>query len=75
MRRIGTKAWRWLRDSRAVSALEYAILVGVISVAIALAVGTFGGNLTTAISNIGTDINATTGAGTPQTTAPTPSPN
>ncbi len=56
MRRIGTKAWRWLRDSRAVSALEYAILVGVIAVAIGLALNTFSGSIDTAMDTIGADI-------------------
>ena len=64
---------RYLRKSNAVSALEYAILVGIISVALGAALITFGGNITTAISNIGSDIGSTTGAGTPQTT-PTPAP-
>ncbi len=53
MRRIGTKAWRWLRDSKAVSALEYAILVGVIAVAIGAALTTFSGNIDTAMDTIG----------------------
>ncbi len=60
MSRIGTKAWRWLRDSKAVSALEYAILVGVIAVAIAAALTTFSSNLTTAITDVGTAITAST---------------
>ena len=58
MRRIGTKAWRWLRDSRAVSALEYAILVGVIAVAIGLALNTFSGSIDNAMDTIGADIAA-----------------
>lgn len=44
---------RFLRANKAVSALEYAILVGVIAVAVAAALATFGGKITTAITNIG----------------------
>ncbi len=44
---------RFLRDSKAVSALEYAILVGIIAVAISGVVVTLGGNLTTEIERIG----------------------
>ncbi len=58
MRRIGTKAWRWLRDSKAVSALEYAILVGVIAVAIGAALNTFSGSIDTAMDTIGARIGA-----------------
>ena len=68
MRKVGTAGrlwWRYVRDSRAVSALEYAILVGVIAVAIAGAMFTFGGNMKTAIENIGTEIAGTKGAAKP----------
>ena len=58
---------RFIRATKAVSALEYAILVGVIAVAIAAALATFSGSITTALNNIGADIAATTGAGTPAT--------
>ena len=51
---------RFLRANEAVSALEYAILVGVIAVAVALAITTFSGDITDAIENIGDDIGATT---------------
>ena len=44
---------RFVRAREAVSALEYAILVGVIAVGIAAALTTFSGNLTTAIEKIG----------------------
>ena len=37
---------RYLRNNRAVSALEYAILVGIIAVAISAALVTFSGNIT-----------------------------
>ena len=63
---------RFIRANEAVSALEYAILVGVIAVAVGAAIFTFGGNIKTAIEGIGTDIASTRGGGTPQTTAPAP---
>ncbi len=48
----------YLRNNRAVSALEYAILVGVIAVAIAAALATFGTSLTTGIGAIGTQVSS-----------------
>ena len=51
--------WGYMRETKAVSALEYAILVGVIAVAIAAVLTTFSGNLKTAITNIGTQVGAT----------------
>lgn len=51
------RLWRrYVRDSRAVSALEYAILVGIIAVAVGLALNTFSGNVQTAIETIGTQV-------------------
>ena len=47
---------RFAKANEAVSALEYAILVGVIAVAIAAALATFGGNITTGITAIGTQV-------------------
>ena len=47
---------RFLKANDAVSALEYAILVGVIAVGIGAALMLFETNLTTAITAIGTDI-------------------
>ncbi|MCG8710795.1 Flp family type IVb pilin [Brenneria sp. 4F2] len=44
------------KDERGVSALEYAILAGVIVVVIAAALTTFGGKLTTAFENLGDKI-------------------
>ena len=49
---------RFLRANKAVSALEYAILVGVIAVAVAAALAAFGGKISTAIGNIGTKVQA-----------------
>lgn len=53
---------RYLRNNRAVSALEYAILVGVIAVAISTALVAFGGNITTSLSAIGGKVAAITGS-------------
>lgn len=44
---------RFLRIDEAVSALEYAILVGVIAVAIGAALLTFSADISTAITSIG----------------------
>lgn len=50
---------RFVRDSRGVSALEYAILVGIIAVAIAAAMTTFSESISTAVGGIGDSIEAT----------------
>ena len=57
----------YLRHNRAVSALEYAILVGIIAVAMAGALTAFTGNLTTALNSIGDALKSTT-VSTPSTT-------
>ena len=44
---------RFLKANEAVSALEYAILVGIIAVAVGAALLTFGEDVTTAIEKIG----------------------
>ena len=49
---------RFLKANEAVSALEYAILVGVIAVAVTGALVTFGGKITTGLSDIGTKVTA-----------------
>ena len=54
--RYTKKFVRYLRNNKAVSALEYAILVGVIAIAISAAVLAFSGNLTTAINAVGTKV-------------------
>ena len=59
----------FVRDSKAVSALEYALLVGIIAVAIGAAMFTFSESIKTAINAIGTDIAGTTSPGIPQTKA------
>ena len=63
--RYTKKFARYLRNIRAVSALEYAILVGVIAVAIAAALTTFSGNIKSAMDTIGGEVAGLTGAGTP----------
>ncbi len=54
---------RYLRTNRAVSALEYAILVGIIAVAISAALLTFGESITTGMAVIGNDVAAPTAPG------------
>ena len=44
---------RFLKANEAVSALEYALLVGVIAVGVVAALITFGGNIETAITDMG----------------------
>ena len=61
--RYTKKFVHYLRNNRAVSALEYAILIGIIAVAISAALTTFQGNLTTALDAIGTTVGTTTKAG------------
>ena len=51
---------RFTKANEAVSALEYAILVGIVAVAIGAALFTFGGNIGKAIANIGTQVKAVT---------------
>lgn len=51
---------RFARANEAVSALEYAILVGVIAIAVGAALFTFGGKIGAAIGNIGTQVGAAT---------------
>lgn len=61
---------RFVRANEAVSALEYAILVGVVAVAIGAALVTFGGKITKAVNTIGTSV----GQVTAQTPTATPGP-
>jgi len=53
------RVWEYVRDSKAVSALEYAILVGVIAVGVGMAVMTFSGDITNAVEGIGDKVNQT----------------
>lgn len=56
---------RFLRVNEAVSALEYAILVGIIAVGLAAALITFSDNIEDSITGIGTKVK--TGAATAET--------
>ena len=47
---------RYLRNNRAVSALEYAMLVGIIAVALSAALITFSGTITARLTAISTSI-------------------
>lgn len=68
---------RFLKASEAVSALEYAILVGVVTIAVGAGIVTFSGNITTAINEIGTNLDGATnnvGAGEIIASPPAPGP-
>ena len=54
--RYTKKFAHYLRTNRAVSALEYAILVGVISVGLLAAIGTFEDQITAALTAIGAKV-------------------
>ena len=56
---------RFLKANEAVSALEYAILVGVIAVGIAAALAAFETQIESALTNIGTTVGSTAVTGTP----------
>ncbi len=56
MIRSAKKFAHYLRHTRAVSALEYAMIVGVIAVAIVTALSTFSGNIAAALNAIGTQV-------------------
>ena len=49
----------YLRNTRAISALEYAILIGGVAVAVAAAVDQFTGTISTALQTIGSNITST----------------
>ena len=57
--RTGTTVRRLVKDERAVSVIEYAILLGVIVGAVTLAVTQFGDTITTAIDDIAGRVSAT----------------
>ena len=58
--RYTKKFAHYLRNNRAVVAMEYAILVGVIAVAIGLAIAAFGTNIGTGMKAIGDKVAAPT---------------
>ena len=55
-RTMTTRAASFLRSTSAVSALEYALLVGVIATVVVAALAVFGGQLTAAITAISPEI-------------------
>ena len=57
---------RFVRANKAVSALEYAILVGVIVAGVGAALLTFSDNIEKAIGNIGSGVKATQTLSAPQ---------
>ena len=73
LRHKSRRLHRFLRANEAVSALEYAILVGVIAVAIGAALVTFGDEITAAIGTIGGQVK-TVDTGTINVTPTAPSP-
>ena len=56
---------RFAKANEAVSALEYAILVGVIAVGMAAALAAFESEISEALTNIGGIVDGTTVSGTP----------
>ena len=70
---IGRRLRRFVRATQAVSALEYAILVGAVAVAIGAALVTFSGDVQDAITGIGDEVSnigvGTLSALTPDTDA------
>ena len=55
----------YLRNNRAVSALEYAILVGAIAIAVVVGLNAFSTNIKQAMNNIGQQINSITSPSVP----------
>ena len=56
------KFTRYLRNTKAVSAMEYAILVGIIAVAMGTALAAFGTSITAGMKAIGDKVKAPTTA-------------
>ena len=66
---------RYIRNTRAVSAMEYAILVGVIAVAVGGALTIFGDQVSEAVDKVGKNVIAThADKGTSTSPSPSPSP-
>ena len=53
---LTARARGFLRSNRAVSALEYAILVGVVVLGIVAALNTFSGEIRSALTRVGNDL-------------------
>ena len=56
--RYGKQFIQYVRNNSAVSALEYALLIGIIAVAIATALATLGRNVGEAITDVGGKVKA-----------------
>ena len=52
---------RFLRANEAVSALEYALLIGIIATVLATALIAFGGKIKTALETVGTEVTEAAG--------------
>jgi len=63
--RYTKKFAHYLRNNRAVSAMEYAILVGIIAVAMGTAIAAFTDQIEAALQTIGGQVGGTTMTGTP----------
>ena len=59
-RHISRRFRRFAKANEAVSALEYAILVGVVTIAVGAAIATFSGQIKSAIEGIGTEVKGVT---------------
>ena len=67
---------RFTREKAAVSAMEYAIVVGIVAAGVGGAVWAFTGDVTTAVETIGTAVEATaSSAPTGSLAQPTPGPS
>lgn len=69
---VSRRLRRFTRANEAVSALEYAILVGVITVAVGAALVAFSGNIDTAIKGIGAKVAETKDSAEAPDLTPTP---
>lgn len=68
---ISRRIRRFLKANEAVSALEYAILVGVVTIAVGAAIVAFSGDITAAIEEVGNNIaGATDNVGAGEVVAP-----
>lgn len=62
------KLKRFIRENRAVSALEYALLVSIVAVGLGVALVTFSGVITDKINDASTQVKNLGGGGTPPAT-------
>ncbi len=68
------RSGRFLRSERAVSALEYAVMAGVVIAGVGTAIVAFTGDLTTAIDNMSNTVSVTAPGAPTLTPSPSPSP-